>query len=148
MFELRLVSGTPLTSVEDPEEIALTFLDQIGYLPNRVDPKSGATSVKESIPFRLFMECFLRRMDKVWTVEELATYLDTTKPSIYRYIKKLKGLELLEEGIIEIDGTPKKGYKIRYGDLSKAWNFVEAHIEMAMENYRKSVDHLQSMLGD
>ena len=37
----------------------------------------------------------------------------------------------------------KKGYKLRYSNLSKAWTFVEAHVSVAMENYRKTVDHLQ-----
>ena len=34
---------------------------------------------------------------------------------------------------------------MRYGNLSKAWNFTEAHVQVAMENYRKTVDHLQEL---
>jgi len=39
----------------------------------------------------------------------------------------------------------KKGYRIRYGNLSKAWNFVESNVQIAMENYRKTVDHVQNL---
>jgi len=42
-------------------------------------------------------------------------------------------------------GTPRKGYRIRYGNLTKAWNFVEANVEVAMENYRKTVEHLAKL---
>ncbi len=40
---------------------------------------------------------------------------------------------------------PRKGYRIRYGNLAKAWNFVEAHVQVAMEHYRETVDHLQKL---
>jgi hypothetical protein len=43
------------------------------------------------------------------------------------------------------EGNSRKGYRIRYGNLSKAWNFTEAHVTVAMENYRKTVDHLQEL---
>jgi hypothetical protein len=42
-------------------------------------------------------------------------------------------------------GAVRKGYRIRYGNLSKAWNFVESNVEIAMENYRKTVDHLTKL---
>jgi predicted transcriptional regulator len=89
---------------------------------------------------------FLERMDKAWIVEDLATALGCTKATIYRHINKLKGFDILEEMNVEdSDGSPRKGYRIRYGNLSKAWNFTEAHVQVAMENYRKTVDHLQEL---
>jgi len=81
-------------------------------------------------------------------VEELAALLDTTKPTIYRHINKLKSLDLLESMDVEFEGQVRKGYRIRYGDLSKAWSFTEANVTMAIENYRKTVVHFQKLIEE
>lgn len=149
-FEITVVSNTPLTPLDDIDEVALAFLTQIGYLPKGYDPKTDTTDVRKSVPYRLFAECFLGHPEKGWLVEELASELKTTKPTIYRHINKLKHMDILEEIHIERDeaGQRKKAYRIRYGNLSKAWNFVEAHLEVAVENYRKTVDHLQNLANE
>ena len=139
-FEIVVKSGTPLTPLDDADEVALELLFQIGYLSR--DRKD----VKDGVGYRLMMNCILARMEKAWYVEELAEVLETSKPTVYRYINKLKSMDLLEECDVELENEVKKGYRIRYGDLSKAWNFVEAHTNVAMENYRKSVDHLQELM--
>jgi predicted transcriptional regulator len=145
-FEITVVSNTPLTPIADVEEVALQFLTQIGYLPKGYDPKTGTTDVKKSVPFQLFFGCFLGHPERGWLVEELANELKTTKPTIYRHINKLKDLDLLEELHVERDkGRSYKAYRIRYGNFSKAWNFVEAHLEVAMENYRITANHLQDL---
>ena len=89
MFELQVVSNTPLSSVGDIDVVAETFLIQIGYIPKGYDPKTSATEIKDSVPYRLFMDYFMGNMSKAWTVEELAALLSTTKPTIYRHINKL-----------------------------------------------------------
>jgi len=81
-FEISVVSNTPLTPLKDLDEVALIFLTQIGYIPKGYDPKTEAKSVRESVPYRLLVECFLGRTDKGWTVEQLAAKLKTTKPTI------------------------------------------------------------------
>jgi len=145
-FELNVVSNTPLTPLSDIDEVAMLFLNQIGYFPKGYDPKTDVTDIRDSVPYRLFVEFFLARPDKAWIVEDLATALATTKATVYRHINKLKGFDVLEEMNVEdADGNPRKGYRIRYGNLSKAWNFTEAHVQVAMENYRKTVDHLQEL---
>lgn len=144
-FELNVVSNTPLTPLTDIEEVSLIFLNQIGYFPKGYEPHSDAEGIKQSIPYRLFVECFMARLDKGWLVEDLATELDTTKATVYRHINKLKGFDVLEDIPIETKQGKKKGYRIRYGDISKAWNFTEAHVDMAMKSYRQTVDHLQSL---
>ena len=144
-FEITVVSNTPLTPLKDLDEVALLFLTQIGYIPKGYDPKTEARNVRESVPYRLFVECFLGRADKGWTVEQLATKLKTTKATIYRHINKLKDMDLLDEVDVVEKGGPKKGYRIRYGNLGKAWNFVESNVEIAMENYRKTVDHVSKL---
>ena len=146
MFELQVTSNTPLSSVDDVDVVAETFLIQIGYIPKGYDPKTSATGVRDSVPYRLFMDYFMRNMNKAWTVEELAALLDTTKPTIYRHINKLKSLDILESMDVEFEGQMRKGYRIRYGDLSKAWSFTEANVNMAIENYRKTVTHFQNLI--
>ena len=143
-FGITVVSNTPLTPVKDIDEVAITFLEQIGYLPKGYGPRTSASNIKESVPYRLFVEFFLKRREKPWLIEDLATALKTSKPTIYRHINKLKSMDLLEDMAVEDNyGQKKKAYRIKYGDLSKAWNFVEAHVAVAIENYRKTVNHLQ-----
>ena len=145
-FELNVVSNTPLTPLTDIDEVAILFLNQVGYFPKGYGPKTDATDIRDSVPYKLMVGHFLARMEKAWVVEDLATSLGTTKATVYRHINKLKGFDLLEEMNVEQpDGTKKKGYRIRYGNLGKAWNFTEAHVQVAMENYRKTVDHLQEL---
>jgi len=144
-FDVTVVSNIPLTPLKDLDEVSLMFLTQIGYIPKGYDPKTDAKSVRESVPYRLFVECLLGRAEKGWTVEQLATKLKTTKATIYRHINKLKAMDLLDEVDVIEKGGAKKGYRIRYGNLSKAWNFVESNVEIAMENYRKTVDHIQKL---
>ncbi|HUS56908.1 MAG TPA: transcriptional regulator, partial [Thermoplasmata archaeon] len=122
-FELNVVNNTPLTPLSDIDEVAIIFLNQIGYFSKGYDPKTGATDIRDSVPYRLMVEFFLGRMDTAWLVEDLAVALGTTKATIYRHINKLKGFDLLEEvPVARPDGGSKKGYRLRYGNLSKAWN--------------------------
>jgi len=146
MFEITVVSNTPLTSVSDFESVATTFLYQIGYLPKGYDPKTEASNVRQSVPYRLFVNCLLKRPEKAWHVDELVTVLGTSRPTVYRHLNKLKSLDLLEEVTVENgDGTTRKAYRLRYGNLSKSWNFVEAHVKVAMESYRRTIDHLYDL---
>lgn len=150
MFELQVVSNTPMTGVSDPDILAETFLVQIGYLPKGYDPRSsGATTVRDSVPYRLFMEFFMKYPSKAWSVEELAVLLDTTKPTVYRHVNNLKSMDLLESmDVDDGEGRVRKGYRIRYGDISKAWSFTEANVNMAMENYKKTVDRFQQLMAE
>lgn len=149
-FEMRVERSPPPTSVDDPHEVARGFLESIGYLPKGYDPKTTEEGVSHSVPYRLFMECFVGRPDKAWTVDELMAALDTSRPTIYRHLNKLKAMDLLEESIDEPEegGQSRKRYQLRYGDLSKAWNFAEAHTEAALEDYRRTVDHLHDLLRE
>lgn len=149
-FEIIVASNTPLTPLSNLEEATAIFLDHIGYFPKGHDPKADPKSLRKSIPFRLFVDCFLRRMDRGWLVEELAAKLKTSKPTVYRHLNKLKSLDILESVDAEDEetGQTKKAYRIRYSDLSKAWSFTEANVEMAMESYRKTVNHIQKLAED
>lgn len=137
-FEMQVVSHAPLVGEEDPQRLARLFFQMIGYTA-RKGPDHG-------ISFKVFYDCFLMHPDKDWTVDELAVAAGTTMPSVYRHLNKLKDLDLIEDRHIDVGGERKRAFRLRYGDLSKAWNFVEAHFQLAMENYRKSVDHLEQLL--
>jgi len=147
VFELQVTSNTPMTAVSDPNQVAESFLIDIGYIPKGYDPKTSATSIRDSVPYRLFMEFFMKYQSRAWSVEELAYLLGTSKPTIYRHINKLKALDLLESMDVEYDGDMRKGYRIRYGDLSKAWTFTCSNVEMAMKNYSATVDHFQQLMS-
>jgi predicted ArsR family transcriptional regulator len=146
VFELSVKSNVPLTGEDNADTVATLFLEDIGYITKGSEP---------AIPLKLFLECFMSQPNKPWVADEMAVKLDTSMPTVYRHLNKLKSIDILEEVKLEEDiktkdGKPmkqvKKGYKLRYSNLSKAWTFVEAHVSVAMENYRKTVDHLQKMV--
>ncbi len=144
-FGITVVSNVPLTPLKDHGEVALAFLQQIGYLSG--GPGGPAVEdVRESIAYRLFVECLMERMERGQTVEQMAVKLKTTKATVYRHMNKLKLLDILEEVDVEVPAGTRKGYRIRYGNLAKAWNFVEAHVQVAMEHYRETVEHLQELV--
>ncbi|MFO8132651.1 MAG: transcriptional regulator [Thermoplasmatota archaeon] len=136
-FQLQVTKNTPLTGEDDYEAVAVQFLKHIGYLSRGSDTTS--------IPYRLF-ECFLLHPGKEWQVDELAVELDATKATVYRHLNKLKGLDILEEGKAGEGTTQRKTYRLRYGNLAKAWNFVEAHVKVAMDNYAETVTHLHKLV--
>ncbi|MCD6448843.1 MAG: helix-turn-helix transcriptional regulator [Thermoplasmata archaeon] len=136
-FEIRVVKSSPLTGEDNYKRVAVEFLKQIGYLSENAG--------EESIAYKLF-ECFLLHPTKEWTIEELMAKLNATKATVYRHLNKLKGMDILEEGKEGEGKKIKKTYKLRYGNLVKAWNFVEAHVKVAMENYAETVAHLQRLI--
>ena len=140
-FEMQVVSHAPLTGETDPRRLAKQLFAMIGYTA-RKGPDHG-------ISFKVFFDCFLLHPTKDWTVEELAATCETTMPSIYRHLNKLKDLDLVEDlyiGEPGPDGDRRRAFRLRYGDLGKAWTFAEAHFQLAITNYRKSVDHLEELL--
>lgn len=136
---MQVISNTPLIGDEDFDSAAKTFFEQIGYLSKGSD---------YTIPYKIFADYFLKNPSKAWIVDDIASGLKTSRPTVYRHLNKLKGFDILEEVQIfdEITKQNKKAYRIRYGNLQKAWNFVEAHIKVAVENYGKTVEHLQKLL--
>jgi predicted transcriptional regulator len=138
-FEMQIVSNTPLVGEDDLDVAAKMFFEQIGYLSKGSDP---------AIPYKIFADFFLKHPTKAWFVEDIAAKLEISKPTVYRHLNKLKGFDILEEVQIfdETSKQNKKAYRLRYGNLQKAWNFVEAHLKVAIENYGKTVEHLQKLI--
>ena len=143
MFSIELVSGPMMTDESELHKVALPFLNAVGYMPEGYDPRTGVTTVVESVPYRLFAECLLGHLDKVWSVGELARTLGTSIPTVYRHIDKLSALDILGQGSLEKD-VSRKGYFIRYHDLSKAWRFTEVNVELTLSAYRRAVDIIQN----
>ncbi len=142
-FEIRMRSHIPVAS-DTLEEVLENFLLDIGYLSGR---KRGE-ELYESIPFRMWTDCFLKAPEKSRTVDELAALLDASKPTIYRHLNKLKKMDLLEsQDIVEEDNGEviKKGYRLRQGDLMTAWHVTEANIESTMNRYRETIDKIVNM---
>jgi hypothetical protein len=138
-FEMQVVSNTPLIGEENADEVAKKFFEQIGYLSKGSDP---------DIPFKIFNDFFLKHPTKAWYVDEISVKLKTSRPTVYRHLNKLKGFDILEEVHIVDETTQqnKKAYRLRYGNIQKAWNFVEAHLKVAIENYGKTIEHLQKLI--
>ena len=140
-FELIVTSSPPLSSIGDLEEAVVRFLVQVGYMSRNYEVGEGG---RGELALRLFMDHFLMRQEKAWTVDELTVSLKTTKPTVYRHLNKLKAMGVVEEVQIE-EPEPHKGFRIRYGDISMAWNISEAHVETAMKNYRASIEHIKAL---
>ncbi|MEM3396910.1 MAG: transcriptional regulator [Thermoplasmata archaeon] len=141
-FEITLKGEPPLFD-KDLDTALLNFLIMIGYLSKEHDKRTKAVSVKESVGYKLIRNCFIENMVRAWKVNELCTVLSTTPPTVWRYLNRLKDLDLLEEVPTE-DGS--KGYRIRYGNFAMAWNFVEANTMNVLENYKKMVNHIQKLI--
>lgn len=144
VFELRVIRNDPLTGQNDLNEALRTFLKLIGYLPESSD---------DDIAYRLMRDCLLEYPKKPWTIDELLTVLGSSKSTLYRYLNKLKGLDLVEELVIPFEDAregpskkTRKGYRIRFSSISLAWSLVESHTKIAMENYRSSVDHIDKLV--
>ena len=137
-FEIRVVKSSPLTGENDYRKATVRFLQLIGYM--------GESANEQSISYHLF-ECFLLHPEKRWTVEELMNEVSATKATVYRHLNKLKSMDVLEEGKEGESTKVKKTYQLRYGNLAKAWNFVEAHVKVAMENYSETVNHLNQLVA-
>ncbi len=139
-FEIQLRYTPPFAAYADPDEALREFLHLVGYL--REDDSSPG-----SVAYRLVRECFLRTPDRPWTVEELLATLRTTRPTLYRHLNRLKDLDVIEESSLGKEaGTARKGYKLRYGNLARAWDFTEANIENVLKRYREAVDRIQFLL--
>ncbi len=141
MFEIT-VKLKNASSNEDIDRLLSEFLFDIGYLEERGEHTIDV--IRKSVPFKLFKDVFLMRAEKTWPVNEMLSYLKTTKPTLYRHLNRLKALDIIQE----IQLGKEKGYAMRYNSLSLAWNFVESNVKMAMDNYRKRVDNIQEMVGD
>ena len=145
-FELALRYSTPLTPLDDLDEVLKEFLRMVGYLPDHDDARSGEGPAESTVGYRFVRECLLREPGRPWYVEEVTAVLQTSKPTVYRHLNRLKALDMLEEVGSAQDGKGRKGYRLRYGNLAQAWEFTEANAQNALRRYRETVNHLQKLI--
>jgi predicted transcriptional regulator len=145
-FELALRYSTPLTPIADLDEVLREFLRLVGYLPEGEEGRGSEGPVAQSLAYRLVHDCLLKDPTRAWYVDELTAVLKTSKPTVYRHVNKLKALDLLEEVGGATDGKGRKGYRLRYGNLARAWDFTEANAQNALRRYRETVNHLQTLI--
>jgi predicted ArsR family transcriptional regulator len=149
----RISFRLPITEVGPPGRdgdcvTRLTeLLTTVGYL-TPWSSKGDGTQAEGGLAFRLFKECLLDRPTRSWTMRELMAVLDTSKPTLYRHLKKLEALDLLERGLRGESPRSSKAFRIRYGNLSKAWNFTEEHAKQSLRAYRETVEHLEALLEE
>ena len=111
-FEIQVISGAPLTGIDDLHEVAERFLSQIGYLPDRIDPKSGAKTVRESIPYRLFVECFLLSgREETFPIGKVTVYVPTRIENLPE--ETIMGREILNRLTINMNG---KKLRVHYAE--------------------------------
>jgi len=149
-FRVTVIENTPLTPIKDLDHVLSEFLQSIEYLPRGYKPRTAAMTLKESVPYRLFKECLLLRASRGWTIDELTTTLGTSRVTVYRHIRKLMALGLLERGkrsITSDNGSVElTTYRFKQGDLLKAWMSAEENINNALRNYRMTVEHIQGLV--
>tara|TARA_Y100001970_G_scaffold174489_1_gene212948 strand:+ start:680 stop:1585 length:906 start_codon:yes stop_codon:yes gene_type:complete len=109
----------------------------IGLLSNHHYPYS------ESMPYKILDECFFQRPDRAWTAEEIAAWVETTRPTAYRHLNRLISLGLIERCRAADGGPPTSAFHLRYGSLKKAWQKIETEIELILNNYKKTISKIK-----
>tara|TARA_Y100001970_G_scaffold261180_1_gene344031 strand:- start:360 stop:1262 length:903 start_codon:yes stop_codon:yes gene_type:complete len=108
----------------------------IGLLSNHHYPYN------ESMPYKIIDECFLQRPDRAWTAEEVAAWIETTRPTAYRHLNKLISLGLIERCRAEDGGPPTSAFHLRKGSLKKGWQKIETEIELILDQYKKIIKQI------
>ncbi|RZD35674.1 MAG: hypothetical protein CXT75_07710 [Methanobacteriota archaeon] len=109
----------------------------IGLLSNHHYPYN------ESMPYKILDECFFQRPDRAWTAEEIAAWIETTRPTAYRHLNRLISLGLIERCRAADGGPPTSAFHLRYGSLKKGWQKIETQIELVLDKYRKTISQLK-----
>ena len=108
----------------------------IGLLSNHHYPYN------ESMPYKIIDECFLQRPDRAWTAEEVAAWIETTRPTAYRHLNKLISLGLIERCRAADGGPPTSAFHLRKGSLKKGWLKIETEIELILDQYKKIIKQI------
>ena len=109
----------------------------IGLLSNHHYPYS------ESMPYKILDECFFQRPDRAWTAEEIAAWIETTRPTAYRHLNRLISLGLIERCRASDGGPPTSAFHLRFGSLKKGWQKIETQTEIILDKYKKTIKKLK-----
>ena len=109
----------------------------IGLLSNHHYPYN------ESMPYKILDECFFQRPDRAWTAEEIAAWIETTRPTAYRHLNRLISLGLIERCRASDGGPPTSAFHLRFGSLKKGWQKIETQTEIILDKYKKTIKRLK-----
>ena len=109
----------------------------IGLLSNHHYP------YHESMPYKILDECFFQRPDRAWTAEEIAAWIETTRPTAYRHLNRLISLGLIERCRATDGGPPTSAFHLRLGSLKKGWQKIETQTELVLDKYKKTITKLK-----
>ena len=120
-----------------------TYEDNLGILGRGIGLLSNHHyPYNESMPYKIIDECFLQRPDRAWTAEEVAAWIETTRPTAYRHLNKLISLGLIERCRAADGGPPTSAFHLRKGALKKGWQKIETEIELILEQYKKTIKQI------
>ena len=120
-----------------------TYEDNLGILGRGISLLSNHHyPYNESMPYKIIDECFLQRPDRAWTAEEVAAWIETTRPTAYRHLNKLISLGLIERCRAADGGPPTSAFHLRKGSLKKGWQKIETEIELILEQYKKTIKQI------
>ena len=108
----------------------------IGLLSSHHHPYS------ESMPYKIIDECFFQRPDRAWTAEEIAAWIETTRPTAYRHLNRLITLGLIERCRAADGGPPTSAFHLRKGSLKRGWQKIETQTELILDKYKKTIKQL------
>ena len=120
-----------------------TYEDDLGILGRGIGLLSNHHyPYNESMPYKIIDECFLQRPDRAWTAEEVAAWIETTRPTAYRHLNKLISLGLIERCRAADGGPPTSAFHLRKGSLKKGWQKIETEIEIILDQYKKIIKQI------
>ena len=120
-----------------------TYEDNLGILGRGIGLLSNHHyPYNESMPYKIIDECFLQRPDRAWTAEEVAAWIETTRPTAYRHLNKLISLGLIERCRAADGGPPTSAFHLHKGSLKKGWQKIETEIELILEQYKKTIKQI------
>lgn len=121
--------------------LLLRFLRSIGYL----NTQGTGGPLPSSLAFRVVADGLLPDIDHLWTAEDLARQLRAGVPMVTRHLQRLESMMLVERASVGSSRPPKRAYRIRDGDLTRAWAVAEVHAALGMESYKGVVRHLADL---
>lgn len=135
-FFLR-VEGREFPAGKKGEALLADFLYANGYMSEK--EWEEMPELRGSLPYRLVASCLLKKRERAWKVDEMASHLRTSRVTVYRHLKRLESAGLVERCS---DGGGS-AFRIRSGSLPAAWMFTEAYAGVEMKNYRETVDYIR-----
>lgn len=143
-FRFNLSELSPLPpEMREGETLKETLLANLLQGCGFLEPRSG--ELLQRIPYKLFSKWLLDRRDRIWTADELATALSTSRPTVYRHLNRLEGMGWVEKVVLK-EGHPRiTGFRLKGGSLKWAWESIESELDLGLQGYRKAINQLAGL---